>query len=93
MKKKGSGMNKVIIIATTLFILNRTKKFTTGCRTIAIMIAKRMGTIMPRAMYNNVPKAKMPMKKKIAFAYNGNFMSLIILTMCVDCKSITHKVN
>jgi len=56
------------MIAITLFIFNRTKKFTTGWRTIAIMIAKRKGTIMPLAMYNSVPKAKMPMKKKIAFA-------------------------
>jgi hypothetical protein len=39
--------NKVITIATTLFILHRTKKFTTGWSKMAIIIAKTRGTIMP----------------------------------------------
>ena len=38
---------KVIIIATTLFILIRTRKFTTGWSKIAIRIAKITGTIIP----------------------------------------------
>jgi hypothetical protein len=39
--------NNVIEIATNLFILIRTKNFTNGCRTIAIIIAKTRGTIIP----------------------------------------------
>jgi len=66
MTKKVS--NKVIPIATTLFIFNRTKKFTTGWSTMAIMIAKTTGIIMLLAMYNIVNKAKKPMKKMVAFA-------------------------
>ena len=55
--------NKVIPMATILFIFNRTKEFTTGWRTMAIMIANTIGTIMLRAMYNNVNKANKLMKK------------------------------
>ena len=65
--------NIVIRIATTLFIFIRTKKFTTGCSTMAIIIAKMRGTIIPLAKYNIVNKAHKPMNKMDAFAYNGNF--------------------
>jgi hypothetical protein len=59
--------NKVIIIATTLFIRNLIKKLTTGWRTMAIMMAKRTGTIMPLAIYIKASKARMPMKNIMAF--------------------------
>jgi hypothetical protein len=65
MTKKVSS--NVITIAITLLILFRVKKFTTGWSTMAIMIAKTIGTIMPRAIYNIVNKANKPIKEKIAF--------------------------
>ena len=61
------AMHRVIIMAITLFIFFRTKKFTTGCNTIEIMIAKTIGMIMPWAMYNIVNKANKPTKKMVAF--------------------------
>ena len=60
--------NNVITIATTLFIFLFTKKFTTGCRTMAIIIAKTIGTIMPLAIYNIVNKANKPTIQMVAFA-------------------------
>jgi hypothetical protein len=61
-------MNIVITIPTTLFIFFRTKKFTTGWSTIAIITAKTIGTIMPFAMYKIAIKAHKPMTKIDAFA-------------------------
>src|SRR4030042_216776 len=70
--------NKVIIIATTLLILNRTKKFTTGWSMMAIMFAKTRGRIMPWAIYKIASKVNSPMIKMLAFAYKGNFNSLSV---------------
>ena len=60
--------NKVIVIATTLFILILTKKSTRGLSTIAIIVAKTTGIIMFFAMYSIANKAIAPMIKMVAFA-------------------------
>lgn len=67
--------NKVIAIAIILFIPIRVKKFTTGWSTIARMVAKTIGTMMLLPMYINVKKANKPIRKRVAFAYNGNLSS------------------
>ena len=66
-------INKVITIAKTLFIFFRTKKFTTGWSTIAKMMEKTTGIIIPLAMYMIASKAHKPMTKTDAFVKSGNF--------------------
>jgi hypothetical protein len=44
-------MSNVNVIATTLLILKRVIRFTTGCKTIARIIAKTIGTIMLLPIY------------------------------------------
>ena len=65
--------NNVTEIATTLFIFLSTKKFTTGCSTMATMVAKTRGIIMLLAIYNIASKANNPIIKIVDFAYDGNF--------------------
>ena len=55
-------------IATTLFIFIRTKKFTTGLSTIAIIVAKMIGIIIPFAKYKIVTSAIRPTNRMVTFA-------------------------
>ena len=57
----------VIAIAITLFIFIRTKKFTTGCKTTAIITAKTIGTIIVFPINNIAIKAIKPIIKMVAF--------------------------
>jgi len=65
MTKKVS--NKEIKIASIRFIFFRTKKFTTGWSTIAIMIAKTIGAIILLATYKINKMAINPTKKILVF--------------------------
>jgi hypothetical protein len=60
--------SKVNMIAIILFILNRTRRTTTGWSKMARMVAKTRGTIMPLAMYSIANKAYRPMRNKAALA-------------------------
>jgi hypothetical protein len=58
---------KEIVIAKILLNLIRTKKFTTGCNTIAKINAKAIGISIPLAMYNIAIKAKKPIRNIVVF--------------------------
>ena len=60
--------NITIVIAITLFILNRTRKSTTGLSIIAVIVAKTRGTMMLLPMYRIVNKAIVPTRKIAALA-------------------------
>jgi hypothetical protein len=64
--KKARNMDR--IMERFLFILIRTKKSTMGLSTMAITIAKTIGTTMDLVMYNIVNKAKIPTKHMVIFA-------------------------
>lgn len=83
--------NKAIIMATILLIFNRTKKFTTGWSTMAIMIAKTRGIITPFAIYSNINKPNRPMSSSVAFAYRGNLISLIITGFSNSLIRLVHE--
>jgi hypothetical protein len=91
-KRPKVAMNKmvrinVMIMAMTLFIFFFTKKQTTGCRTIEIIIENMNGMIIPFAMYSIEMRAYVPMKKRDAFAKNGNINGLSMLSL-ISCLSI-----
>jgi hypothetical protein len=71
---------KVIIMAMTLFIFFLTKKQTTGWRTIEIITENMKGIIIPFAIYSIEIRAYDPMKKRDAFAKNGNINGLSMLS-------------
>jgi hypothetical protein len=58
----------VRIIARILFTLNFTRKLTRGCNTIAIIIAKTIGTMMLLAIYIIANTAIRPRRKIVTFA-------------------------
>src|ERR1035437_3794875 len=60
-------INRVIVIAITLLSSSLTKKFTTGCSTIAKIKEKTIGIIMLLAMYIIANKAIKPTKKIVTF--------------------------
>ena len=84
---------KVIEIATTLFIFLSTKKFTTGCSTMATMVAKTKGIIMLLAMYNIDSKANNPTIRMVDFAYDGNFNFSSVTVFQSSLLSAEEKFN
>jgi len=52
----------MIVMATTLLIFSRTKRFTTGWSTMAIITENIRGTIMASAMYKKASKANRLMR-------------------------------
>jgi hypothetical protein len=64
MTKKVSS--KEIRIEITRFTFLRTRKFTTGCSTMAIITAKTIGIIIPLAIYKIDKMAIKPTKKILA---------------------------
>jgi hypothetical protein len=71
--------NKVIMMASSLFILNLTKKATTGWSNMARMVAKRSGTRMLRVIYNIENRTYKPTTNKAALTKNGRFKGLAIM--------------
>jgi len=57
--------------------VNLTNRFTTGCKTIAIIVAKTRGIIIPLAMYNTNTKAINPIKMRGAFILVGILVTMV----------------
>jgi hypothetical protein len=60
-----------ITMASTLYIFNRTRKFTSGLIRMAIMVAKISGTTMPLAIYITATKAIKAIKIMLIFTVFG----------------------
>jgi hypothetical protein len=59
-KIKRKARSRVMIIAIILLILNLTNKFTTGCRMVAMSMAKTIGTMILLAIYKIATRAISP---------------------------------
>jgi hypothetical protein len=54
-------------MANILFILNLIRKRTTGCKRVAMRVAKTIGIMIPLAMYRKAPRATRPTRKMVTF--------------------------